>query len=690
MSEKITAGHLNRRAVLYVRQSSAFQVIHNQESQRLQYAMKQRLHELGWAEVEVIDEDLGRSAAGGVDRSGFQRMVADVCLGQVGAVAAREVSRFARNNRDWQQLIEVCRVVDTLLIDHETIYDTRKSNDRLLLGLKGSLNEYELDLLRQRSWEARRQMATRGELVVGAPIGYLRDGKHGQVKDPDRRVQEAISLVFRKFMELGSVRQVLMWFIEHDLTLPARNRTPTGDETIWRRPRYAMVHTILTGPIYGGAYSFGKTQTVCEARDGCSRRRTRRRPKDQWLALIPGRHEGYIDWEQFQRVQQMIADNSLTQTTNGAAKRGVALLAGVLRCRRCGRKLCVSYTGKNRAFPRYACLRGRLDNGEPKCIGFGGGPLDDAVAHEVLELLRPGALTAATQAAAAEQQRQGDLRAALMLDLQAAQYAADRARRQFDAVDPQNRLVADALEKRWNDAMPHARQIEQRLSNEATPPSDLPSSADLDALARDLPRLWDDPATDVRLKKRVLRTVIHEVLVDLDREAGQMCAVIHWKGGVHTEITAPCRRRGQSSAHTAMPIVQAVDQLRLICNDEVIAGILNRNGLLTGRGNRWTRERVTTLRSHHQIPVYCPETRRADGWLNLSEAAATVGVSSKTLRLAVERGEILAIHPLPIGPWMFRSADLTDPAMRLRVTRDRRRKGTGLEADHPTLAFTST
>ena len=261
MSDKINAGHLGRRAILYVRQSSAFQVEHNQESRRLQYAMEQRLRDLGWSEVEVIDEDLGRSAAGGIARSGFQRMVAGVCMGQVGAVAAREVSRFARNSRDWQQLVEVCRLVDTLLIDHETVYDSRRSNDRLLLGLKGSLNKYELDLLRQRSWEARRQKAARGELVVGVPTGYVRDDERGLVKDPDRRVRHAIELVYRKFLELGSARQVLMWLIEHGVELPSREARGRG-EVRWHRPRYAMVRRFLTNPVYGGAYAFGRSQTA--------------------------------------------------------------------------------------------------------------------------------------------------------------------------------------------------------------------------------------------------------------------------------------------------------------------------------------------------------------------------------------------------------------------------------------------
>jgi DNA invertase Pin-like site-specific DNA recombinase len=257
MSDKIRPQHLARKAILYVRQSSPYQVIHNLESQKLQYAMEDRLHQLGWHEIEVVDEDLGRSAAGVVTRAGFERMVAEVCLGKVGAVAAREVSRFARNNREWQQLVEVCRVVDTVLIDQEMVYAPRLGNDRLLLGLKGSLNEYELDLLRQRSVEARREKARRGELIQMAPIGYIKTEDQRLEKDPDLRVQETMLLVFRKFMELGTVRQTLMWFLEHNLQVPTRN---ARGETAWKRPVYRSMHRVLTSPIYGGAYCYGKTE----------------------------------------------------------------------------------------------------------------------------------------------------------------------------------------------------------------------------------------------------------------------------------------------------------------------------------------------------------------------------------------------------------------------------------------------
>ena len=651
MSEKIRTQHLERKAILYVRQSSPYQVIHNLESQKLQYAMEARLRQLGWREIEVVDEDLGRSASGVVARAGFERMVAEVCLGRVGAVAAREVSRFARNSREWQQLVEVCRVVDTVLIDQEMVYAPRLSNDRLLLGLKGSLNEYELDLLRQRSVEARREKARRGELIVSAPIGYIKSEDQRLEKDPDLRVQQVILLVFRKFAELGTVRQTLMWFLEHGLEVPTR--TPRG-ETRWKRPVYRSLHRMLTSPVYGGAYAYGKTEHLTGYDGGSPRHVCRRKPREQWLALIPGAHEGYVSWEEFERIVCAIRENTQGEQQPGAVKNGQALLSGLLRCSRCGRKLTVRYTGSGHDVLRYSCMRGWLDNGEPRCIAFGGITVDEAIGREVLRVVQPAAIEASVLASEERARQRDDVLEALQRDLEAARYAVERTERQYDAADPENRLVTAELERRWNLALQHVREIEVRIEQHGAALDQGPAASleDFHQLAHQLEAIWTDPATRARLKKRIVRTLIEEVLVDVDSSAGELILTLHWKGGVHTELSLPRRRRGQSSAQTSRELIDAITVLARISSDDVIAGVLNRNGHLTGRGNRWTRERVTALRSHHRIACYKPD-EQPQPWMNLTDAAALLDISSRTLRLAIDRGDIPAEHPFADGPWVI-------------------------------------
>jgi DNA invertase Pin-like site-specific DNA recombinase len=659
---RIAPRHLDRRAVLYIRQSSPQQVLHHHESRRLQYAMEERLRSFGWREVEIIDDDLGHSAAPlAPERTGFQALVAQVCLGQVGAIAAREIARLARNNKDWAQLIEMCRLLDTLLVDVDIIYDARCANDRLLLGVKGSLSEYELDLLRIRAHEARQAKAARGELLIAVPVGYLKVG--GRIeKDPDRRLQQALTSVFTKFLELGTARQTLLWFVERNLELPVAKHGPKHDnglqeDTIWKRPSYRRVLDILKNPTYAGAYAYGKTAVVTDAFNGAPRRRWLVKPREQWSVLIPDHHEGYISWDVYQRIQRMLSENRSRPEVPGAgaAKRGPALLAGLLRCRRCGRKLRAAYSGPNGDIPRYQCDLGAMETRAPRCISFGGQQVDASVVVEMLRVVQPAAIEAAILAADRSRAAQDEVVQALELELKAAKYEADRARSRYDAVDPANRLVADELESRWNAALVRVRAIEQRIALE-TQQAAPRAGIDRDTLLRladDLDRAWNDPHVTPQIKKRLLRCVIHEIVVDVDDAKHQVILIVHWVGGIHTELHVGKRRRGENGVQTAKDLVEAVRLLALILDDDMIAGVLNKNGFKTGRGNRWNQERVKSVRSNYEIAVHETDPEQPTRWMALKHAAAYAKLSPSALRRAAQRGEIPSQHPLPEGPWIF-------------------------------------
>ena len=439
MSDKIQAAHLERCAFVYVRQSSLQQVRSHTEGQRQQYALVERARAMGFRETVLIDEDQGRSGSGQQDRPGFGRLLSGVCEGSAGAVFALEASRLARNNRDWHHLVDLCALTDTLIIDAEGVYDARQLNDRLLLGLKGTMSEFELGLLRQRAREAFEQKVRRGHALWELPVGFVRTEAHRIEKTPDREVQRAIEGVFRKFVELGSARQTTLWYWDEALLLPHVVPGTAGREVAWRRPTAHRVNQILKNPCYAGAFAYGRTAAQTVVHEGRARQGSRRRkPPSQWKVLILDAHPGYIRWKDYLRNQQMLEENSAERGAahRGAVKGGPALLAGLLRCGRCGRKLHVNYSGNTGRVPRYACSGSRVERGSAPCLSAGGLRLDEAVVREVLAAIQPAGIEAALLAADQLAEVNDQKRESLALALERAQFEARRAQRQYDAVDP--------------------------------------------------------------------------------------------------------------------------------------------------------------------------------------------------------------------------------------------------------------
>jgi len=681
-NNKITADHLARRAYVYIRQSTPDQVKYNLESKRLQYGLVDRARTLGWQDVEVIDEDLGISGEG-TPRSGFERLLRVVCEGQVGAVLSIEASRLARNGREWHTLLEFCGIVGVLLIDAQAIYDPRLTNDRLLLGVKGTISEMEVATFRERAQSAVMQMAQRGALVRRVAIGYVK-GADGRIeKDPDARVRAAIDLIFRKFAELGSVRQVYFWLDQQQIQLPIVRGSEGAQEIIWQPARYHAVHSVLKNPIYAGAYAYGRSQTVRRLEAGQKRvvRQLRRR-REQWSVLILNHHEGYIDWDIYENNQKVITDNENARggVVRGAIKKGDALLAGLLRCGHCGAKLLAQHPRPG--VIRYQCSGYILNRDQECCVMFGGLRADRLVSEQLLQCLAPLGLEAAVEAIEALRGASDDRVQQKRLALERARYEVTHARRQYDAVDPANRLVAAELERRWNQALTTEAQLEGELTSlqqiRERPLSDA-QKQELLEFARDLPGLWDDPRSSPEYKKRLLRIALKEIIVTCEGETIRL--VLHWQGGDHTQVEFQKIRVGEHRYVLDKDLVEIIRVLARIEPDERIASILNRNQRRTAHGEVWTAKRVYSVRNRHGIPVYREGERQARSEMFVGEACKVLGVTQTTVLRLIRLKQLPATQACAGAPWVMRREDVE------QCVAERNQKATPATADSKQLAL---
>lgn len=661
---KIQKAHLERAAYVYIRQSTMAQVNHNVESQKRQYALAERAKDLGWDTVNVIDVDLGRSGSGHVQRDGFEDLVAEVCKGQVGAVFALEASRLARNGREWHQLLEFCSIVDTLIVDHDGIYDSKHPNDRLLLGLKGTMSEMELTTFRQRSQEAIRQKARRGEYYANVPVGYIHLGDGRLERNPDEHVRRAIELVFAKFQEFGSARQVFLWCRQEAVNLPRRVGHVSG-HTEFVPAAASTILTILKDPAYAGTYAYGRTKRSVTLENGHKRISTqvRGRPED-WEVCIPGHHEGYVTWQDYLKIQDTLTHNrnQLGEAVLGSPRRGKGLLAGLVRCGHCGRKMQVHYSGRHTrgsAVVYYQCRASQhKDVGKQLCSLFGGVTVEQAIASAVLDALSPvrmEALIGATERVATKRTHK---RKQIELELERARYEADRHQRQYNTVEPENRIVARTLEGRWNSALEKVCQLEQALSREGASAATVTTEEEhrLRSLALDLPRLWNHPDASFDLKKRIVRAVIKEIVVYVEPKV--LRVLVHWHGGQHTELNLRKRKSGEHRWKTCEGTLELVQQLARLMPDKQIAAQLNRMGIKSAKGHTWTRSRVGGFRQDNDIANYSPGERQARGELTIVEAAELLCVSYSTVQRMVQRKQLSASQVCPGAPWIIASEQL--------------------------------
>ena len=654
----LRAEHLERKAFVYVRQSSDFQVRNHLERQRMQYALADHARELGFSEVEVIDEDQGGSGDGRL-RPGFDGLLAAVCRGQAGLVLSLEASRLARNGRDWHTLLDFCAIMDCLVGDAQQLYDPGFADDRLFLGMKGSFSEAELALFRQRSLESRMAMAERGELFTTLPAGYEKTDRWHIEKTPDQRQRDAIGLLFRKLVELRSVRQVWLWCRREGIEVPVRHH---GVGIVWKVPTDSNLYALFANPLYAGAYAFGRRRQETVIENG--RKRVRKglvkADPEQWTVLLRERHEGYITWEQYERNRELITANNAK--VRGAAGQGRALLAGLVRCGRCTRRMQVWDNGKAAG---YRCRGERGGNGGA-CQSFGAVRADAAVGEAVLAALQPLGVEAALKAWEEGRSEGAERERLARSTLEEARWRAQRAEAQFEAVEPANVNVFRNRERKLEQCLAELRVCEERLAAlQGERQRQALAEADREAylaLGADLERLWEHERATVAGRKGVLRAALVEITATVEERGIRL--LLHWRGGDHTELEVERMRTGQHRWSTDAATVDLVRDLARSLSDALIAGLLNRMGKKTAKGNSWNRNRVGSLRHSHGIAVYRKGERRERGELVLQEAAEWLGVGPWQVRRLIGKKILPARQACKGAPWLIAETALDLPQVR--------------------------
>jgi DNA invertase Pin-like site-specific DNA recombinase len=647
-ASKVTAGHLSRRALLYIRQSSLKQVIHNTESAIRQYDLRGKAISLGWdaSQITVIDIDQGHSGASAADREGFQQLVAEVSLGRAGIVLGLECSRLARNSADWHQLLELCGLTGTLICDEDGLYDPRNFNDRLLLGLKGALSEAELHFIRARLRGGIISKARRGELITPLPVGLAYDAGGHVTLDPDTAVQGALRRLFTTFEATGSASACVKAFNAGGLSFPWRHRAgPRKGELDWKPLQHHVVLRVLHNPRYAGCFTHGRRRDL---KQPGGKTTTTVLPRQDWIAFIPGAHPGYITMDQYEANLVTLAANAAAHGPDRAAgppREGPALLQGIIICGRCGRRMTLRYhTRRGQQTPTYVCQRDGISHGHPPCTVIPGHTLDQQISEFLLGQLTPLAAEAALTVSAELEHRAAEADALRAAHVERARYHADLARRRYLAVDPANRLVAGTLEADWNTAL-RALDDAQAAHDKAREqhPGQLTEEqkARIRQLVTDLPGIWNDPATPARERKRIARQLLTDVTVTRTRNT--ITAHIRLPAGQHHTLTLPIPPTAAQLRKTPAAAVTAIDELLDHHTHAQIAGILNDRGLTSGEGRPFHRLIIRNIRDEYGLRSREQRLRDA-GMLTLTEMAGRLGVPAKTVKIWHHAGLITG-HP---------------------------------------------